>query len=107
MTFVITNPAGNTLPLTGLSFTDNLPTTPGTMKVFSTPGTTNNCGGAVTATAGTAVISLSGGSVAVNSTCTITVKVTVSVAGTYSNSVTINSTNGGLGNTSTKTVTAT
>ena len=79
LTFTIHNPG--TAVLSGLNFTDTLPLG----VVISTPnGLVNNCGGSVTATAGTRLISLSGGSLA-SSSCTISVNVTSSTVDNYTN----------------------
>src|SRR5262249_8462437 len=68
MSITITNPAGNTVALTGLAFTDNLPAN----VVVATPnGLTNTCGGTATAVAGSGSVSLTGGTVAVNTSCTV------------------------------------
>jgi LPXTG-site transpeptidase (sortase) family protein len=85
LTFTLTNPSSASF--SGLNFTDTLPTTPGTMVVASTPGaSTTGCGTPTFApAAGAASISFSNGSLAPNSTCTIKVNVTVSTAGTYTN----------------------
>ena len=85
LTFTITNP--NAVPVSGLSFTDTFPTSPGAMVVANPPdATTNGCGSATFApVAGAASISFSDGTVAANSTCTVKVNVTVPATGTYTN----------------------
>ena len=106
LTFTISNP--NTAisgDLTGVAFSDTLPVSGGpgsaTLVVAATPSVVNTCGGTVTATAGTGVISLSGASVAHNSSCTLTVNVTGTVAGDANNTTgPITSTEGGTGATS-------
>ena len=105
VTFTVSNPNNPATPangdLTGVAFSDTLPSTTGTLVVAATPGVSNTCGGTVTATAGTGVISLSGGSVAHNASCTLTVNVTGTAAGDAVNtSGAITSTEGGTGTTS-------
>src|SRR5579864_5281818 len=105
VTFTINNPTNPGTPangdLTGVAFSDTLPSATGTLVVAATPGVSNTCGGTVTATAGTGVISLSGGSVTHNSSCTLTVNVTGTTAGDANNTTgAISSTEGGTGNTS-------
>jgi hypothetical protein len=97
LTFTITNPAANTVAETGVAFTDTLPTS----VVVATPnGLTGSCGGTVTAIAGSGTISLTGGSIAVASSCTFSVNVTSSVVGNNTNTTgAVSSTNGGTGNT--------
>ncbi len=97
LTFTITNPAANSVAETGVAFTDTLPVG----LVVSTPnGLTNTCGGTATAVAGSGSISLTGGTIAVNSNCTLTVNVTGTASGQYTNtSGAVSSTNGGTGNT--------
>ncbi|NJD23984.1 MAG: DUF11 domain-containing protein, partial [Betaproteobacteria bacterium] len=86
LTFTITNPAGAPAR-SGLTFTDTLPAG----LVIATPnGLVNGCGGTptITATAGTGVITVGGTGVnaAVGaSTCTITVNVSSTTAGSYVN----------------------
>jgi len=80
LSFSITNNSG--IQLTGLSFTDSLPAG----LVVATPlNFTNTCGGSVAAAAGGASIALSGGILAANATCTVTVQVVASAPGTYTN----------------------
>lgn len=93
LTFTITNPNPNTA-LTGVGFSD---TFPGGMTLSSIPNA-SQCNGTVSSTANS--ITLSGGSIAANSSCTIVVRVTATPGGSYSNtSGTVTSTNGGDGNT--------
>lgn len=72
--------------ISGMSFSDTLPAG---MTVAATPNLSNSCGGTVTgATAGSASLRLSGGSIAAASptgTCTLTVDVTATPAASYSN----------------------
>jgi len=106
LTFTITNPNTSAVgDLTGVAFSDSLPVSGGpgsaTLVVSGTPSVTNTCGGTVTATAGTGVISLSGASVAHNASCTLSVNVTGTVAGDGNNTTgAITSTEGGTGTTS-------
>jgi len=102
LTFTITNPAANTVALTGVAFTDTLPSG----LVVSTPnGLTGTCGGGtITATAGSSTVSLSGAAIAAGGTCTFSVNVTGTTSGAKNNSVTVSSTNGGTGNTATATL---
>ncbi|MGB6496320.1 MAG: FG-GAP-like repeat-containing protein, partial [Candidatus Acidiferrum sp.] len=97
LTLTITNPSANTTGLTGVAFTDSLPTG----LVVATPnGLTNSCGGTATATAGSGSVSLSGGSVSTASNCTVSLNVTSSTSGVYNNTTAaVSSTYGGTGNT--------
>ena len=103
LTFTITNPAANTVAQTGVAFTDTLPAG----LVVATPnGLTSTCGGTTTAVAGSGSVSLTGGTVAVNSSCTISVNVKGTTSGTKNNTTgTVSSTNGGTGNTASASVT--
>ena len=66
----------------------------------------SSCGGTVTAVSGGNSISLSGGSITGGGVCTIIVNVTASAVGVLNNtSGTVSSTNGGIGNTATDTLT--
>jgi len=97
LTLTITNPGANTVAEAGVAVTDNLPAG----LVVATPnGLTNTCGGTATATAGSGSVSLTGGTIATNGSCTLTVNVTASAAGNYVNTTgAVSSTNGGTGNT--------
>ncbi|GEM_PF-3450005 len=81
MSITLTN--SNLSAATSLAFTDSYPA--GLVNT-GTPGTTNSCGGAVTAAAGGNSLSLSGGTLAAGASCTITTNVTSNTAGAYSNS---------------------
>jgi hypothetical protein len=85
LTFTLTNP--NAASVSGLNFTDTLPTTPGAMTVANpTNASTSGCGSPTFApVAGAGSISFSNGTIAANSTCTIKLNVTVPVTGTYTN----------------------
>src|SRR5579864_2077632 len=98
LTFSITN--GNVVPING-SFTDTLPTG---LVVATTPTVVNGCGGTVTATAGSGSVSFANSALAVG-TCTVSVNVQSATDNTYSNSVTIDSSDAGNGNTSTAVLT--
>jgi uncharacterized repeat protein (TIGR01451 family)/fimbrial isopeptide formation D2 family protein len=78
LTFVLSNKAPSASAQNGLAFTDTLPSglvlANGTTPPSALVGT-NTCGGTVTAQAGTAAISLAGGSVAVGADCSFTVRV--------------------------------
>ena len=76
----ITNP--NPLALTGVAFSDTLPSG---LLIAASPAPFNSCGGTLSATAGGAVITLTGGGIATSGACVISVPVTASAAGTYIN----------------------
>jgi len=93
----------NSVALTGVGFTDPLPTG----LVVATPNAlTNNCGGTATATAGSGSVSLSGGTLAASTPCTVSVNVTGTIAGTKVNTTgNVTSTEGGTGSTASATLT--
>ena len=94
LTFTITNPAANAVALTGVAFTDTLPTG---LTVANASATV--CGGTLTTTAPTG-IALTGATIAVNSQCQFSVTVTGAASGQYTNTTgNVTSTNGGTGNT--------
>ena len=89
MTFTLTNPNQNNA-VSGVSFTDTFPTTPGNMTVASPLTTTNTCGGAAlqnntggVLAAGAPGIKLPSGAIAAGSTCVVTVNVTAPSVGSY------------------------
>ncbi|PKO00955.1 MAG: hypothetical protein CVU42_02225 [Chloroflexi bacterium HGW-Chloroflexi-4] len=108
LTFYITNPNPD-YALTGVSFTDTFPTSPGNMVIAPTPGATYSdgsidakidCGsGTITSpTAGANSISFSGGTIPADGLCIVNVNVTASTVGTYTNTTSnVSSTNGGTG----------
>ena len=98
LTFSIVN--GNIVTINA-SFTDTLPTN---LVVAATPNVVNGCGGVVTATAGAGTISFSNPSLPL-ATCTILVNVQGTTDGVFSNSVTIDSTDAGNGNTASASLT--
>src|SRR5437016_6030215 len=100
LTFTITNPAANTVALTGVSFTDTLPT-----GLTVANATATVCGGTLTITNPTG-IALTGATIAANSQCQFSVTVTGAASGQYTNTTgSVASTNGGTGNTATANLT--
>ncbi len=102
LTFTITNPNSTTL-ISGVTFTDTLPTSPAAMTL-SSPSTTNTCGGTLTDNAGNPLVAgsgsvkLAGGSIAAGGSCSITVQVTAGTSGTYTNTTgAVSSTTAGAG----------
>jgi uncharacterized repeat protein (TIGR01451 family) len=92
LTFTITNPSGNPASLSGVSFTDTLPTG---LTVIS--ATAAQCGGTLTVTA-PVTIALAGATVATGTPCQFSVTVTGAAAGSYTNITgNVSSTNGGTG----------
>ena len=71
--FTITNTA--TVPITGLSFIDILPSTPAQLQITTPAVTSNTCGGTLTAPNGGTAISLTGGSLAAGASCVVSVSV--------------------------------
>src|SRR5271163_420881 len=103
LTFTVNNPGVNTVPLSGVGFTDSLPVG----LVVATPnGLTGTCGGGTIAvTAGSAAASLAGATLAVGASCVFSVNVTGTATGPQNNSVMVSSANAGTGNTSNASVT--
>ena len=82
------------MPLTGVAFTDTLPTG---LTVANASATV--CGGTLTTTAPTG-IALTGATIAVNSQCQFSITVTGAASGQFTNTTgSVTSTNGGTGNT--------
>jgi uncharacterized repeat protein (TIGR01451 family) len=85
LTITIPNTAGGAVALSALALTDTLPVG---VTIAATPGASTTCGaGAITASAGAASVALSGGSLAANTSCTITVHVTGTLANAYTNTI--------------------
>jgi hypothetical protein len=102
VSFVISNPSANPLPLTGVGFTDTLPAN---LFVANPSGASGDCnGGTLTAVAGSSTISLTGGTIPANASCTVSANVTSAVTGIYVNTTTVTSANAGTGNTATATL---
>ncbi|MFL6194240.1 MAG: hypothetical protein ACJ75H_08720, partial [Thermoanaerobaculia bacterium] len=99
-TLTITLSNSNASALTGVNFTDTLPSSPAQMTVAAAPSSPQ-CGGAITNTATS--VTLTGGTIPGGSpgTCTIVVNVTVPSAGSYVNTIPIGgvTTASGLSNT--------
>lgn len=95
LTFTLTNP--NTADqLTGVGFTDAL--APSGLGVAHTPDATDTCGGTFTPAAGDSNLTVSGETLAANSSCTISVDVTGTQSGTQHNTTsTVSSEQGGTG----------
>lgn len=84
MTVTLSNP--NAFPVSGVAFSDGYPggLTNNTAAANGTP----SCGGTVTGTAGSGTLTLTGGSIAANSSCTITGTVKGTTVGTaYTNTI--------------------
>jgi uncharacterized repeat protein (TIGR01451 family) len=93
LTFTITNPAANPDPLTGVGFSDTLPT-----GLTVATGSSPVCGGTLTTTAPTGIV-LSGATINTNSQCQFNVTVTGAASGNYVNTTgNVTSTEGGTGN---------
>jgi hypothetical protein len=82
LSYTITNP--NSVALTSVAFTDTLPAQ---LFVGQTPSVTNNCGGTVTANPAGGLVRLSGGNLAANGNCQVTVKIGSGQVGTWFNAV--------------------
>ena len=82
LTITLSN--ANSTIITGLAFGDTLPAG---MSVAGLPGTPNSCGGTLSAPVGGSALSLTGGSIPANGSCSVTVNVTAAAAGAYFNSV--------------------
>ena len=93
LTLAFTN--GNNSAVTGLAFIDTFPVAPGAMTLANTTAT-NTCGGSLTdgtgaaLNAGDTAIKLTGGTIPANGSCAVTVNVTASTAGAYTNTIVAN-----------------
>ncbi len=83
LTITLSN-AGTTLDTLTAPFTDTLPS-----GVVVSDGGSNTCGGALTATAGSSAVILTGGSIPVSGSCVLTVDVAAPSGGSYINSLAI------------------
>jgi uncharacterized repeat protein (TIGR01451 family) len=68
-------------PLTGGTFTDNLPQTPVSMLYYGTPTFSGCSGGAVTSSGANTIVTGTGLTIAANSACTVTFEVTLASGG--------------------------
>ncbi len=103
LTVTLTN--ANATAITGAAFTDTYPTN---VTNTGTPGLTNTCGGTATAAANGSSLALSGGTIPASGSCTLTVAVTSTVAGSYLNSTgSVTTANAGSGTAATATLTVT
>lgn len=84
LTITVTNP--NSYAMTGVAWTDNFPTY---LAISDPSNLSNTCSGTVAAVTGTSTLSLSGGSIAANGTCTVSVDVKANQSGNYDNSIAI------------------
>jgi hypothetical protein len=99
LTLTITNPAPNTVPLTGVALAITLPDG---LTVATPNGASSTCGGAVTAPAGSRSIALAGGGIREGSSCTFSVDVTGVEPGPATVTTgAVGSANGGAGGTAT------
>jgi uncharacterized repeat protein (TIGR01451 family) len=101
LSVTITNPNSN-VGLTGVAFTDTLPSG---LVVSNPNGLTNTCGGLATATPGSGSVSLTGGAIAAGGSCTVTVHVTGTTAGVFTNTTSTVTSNQGTGNAASATLT--
>ncbi len=84
LTITVSNTAAGAAPLTGMAFTDTLPVN---VTVAPVPATSTTCGGTVTAAAGGSAVVLNNGSLGASKTCTVTVTVTSSTNGIWTNTI--------------------
>jgi hypothetical protein len=82
LTIALTNP--NAAPITGVAFNDNYPAG---LQNAAVPNVTNSCGGTVTALPGGSSLSLSGGTIPANGTCSVSVSVVPAAPGTFVNDI--------------------
>ena len=91
LTVTLSNP--NSFDVTGLTFDDVFPVTPGPMTAASPLVAANSCGGTLsdnsggTLAAGDAGIRLVGGTLAAGASCSVSIAVTAAANGTYTNTV--------------------
>jgi uncharacterized repeat protein (TIGR01451 family) len=83
-TLTITLSNSNSVPLTGVAFTDAYPAA---IANAATPNASTTCGGTVTAAAGGGSVALSGGAIPASGSCTVTVNVTTNTVGSHGNTI--------------------
>jgi hypothetical protein len=88
LSITIANASDNPASLTGISLTDTYPT--GVVNTTPASSSTTCSGGSVLALAGTTSATLSGATLAPGASCTITVSVTASTIGNYTNTINAN-----------------
>ena len=95
LTITVSNP--NIIAMTGITLTDTFPTTPGVGVVRAAiPAAATTCGGGVvTHSAGS--VTLTGGTLAATSSCTISIDVTAANGGTYVNNIPVGAVSSSLG----------
>src|SRR5208283_1625259 len=104
LTFTLSNPNAGA-SLSGIGFTDALPAG---LRVATPDGLNGNCGGTITATAGSSSVSLSGGTLAASAACSFTVSISAVGAGVQNNTTTaVTSTEGGSGSKASASITVT
>jgi uncharacterized repeat protein (TIGR01451 family) len=102
LTFTVGNPNAGTA-LNGIAFSDSLPAG---LSVAAVPNVVNGCGGAFTAVPAATMVDLSGVTLAASGTCTVSVDVVGLTSGVKNNTTgNVSSTNGGVGNTASASVT--
>lgn len=84
LVFTVTNP--NTIPLSGIAFTDSYPSGLNNSSPLSIGGTCSGVATSGSTTGGGSVFNVTSGSVPALSSCTVTVQVTSNAVGTYNNS---------------------
>jgi hypothetical protein len=99
LTITLTNPSANTVDLSGVGVTDSFPAG---LQVDASPMAVNTCGGTFSANADETSIGLVGGTISVNGSCLISVRVKAITEGQKVNTTgAVTSTNGGTGETAT------
>jgi uncharacterized repeat protein (TIGR01451 family) len=106
LTITLNNTAPGAAPLSGVAFTDAM--LPSNVVVAPTPNASTTCGtGIVTAVAAATNVSLSGGSVGANASCTVTVSVTSATSGIWIDSIPAGAVSSTQGASNSNTATAT
>jgi uncharacterized repeat protein (TIGR01451 family) len=101
LAFTLTNP-NSSAPLTGVSFTDALPSG---LAVAATPNASAPCG-TFAPNAGDTTINFTGGALPDSAICNVSVNITATAAGVMNNTTgVVTSTNGGVGNTASASLT--